>query len=219
LIFARTSDGYKYKNNRYTKRYARKLKKAQQGLSRKIKGSNRYNKQKLKVAKIHEKITNSRKGNLHKVSTELVKKYDTIMVEDLNTKGMVRNHKLAKHISDASWGTFIEMLLYKSSWNDKQVIKVGRFFPSSKKCNKCGYINQNLTLKIRKWQCPICGEIHDRDLNAAKNILEEGLKYTSAGTADHERGTQISPANVGTSDEALKEMMDFPSEAPSFMEG
>lgn len=174
--FVITSDGHKYKNNRYTKTYSKELKKHQKHLSRKTKGSNRYNKQKLKVARIHKKITNSRINNLHKVSTELIKKYDVIVLEDLNIKGMVKNHKLSKHISDASWGTFVQYLTYKAEWNDKEIVKVGRFFPSSKTCHCCGYINQNLTLEMREWECPSCHVKLDRDLNASKNILKEGLK-------------------------------------------
>ena len=202
--FAITSDGYKYKNNRYTKKYAKKLKIAQKHLMKKVKGSNRYNKQKLKVAKIYKKITNSRKDNLHKVSTDLISKYDIIVLEDLNVKGMVKNHKLAKHISDASWSTFIEMLKYKASWNEKKIIQVSRWFPSSKTCSVCGYINQNLTLEIREWTCPDCNTTHDRDFNAATNILKEGLKIISAGTVDNRHGDQISPAFAGTICEVSK---------------
>jgi len=174
--FVITSDEFKYKNNRYTKTYDKKLKEHQQHLSRKIKGSNRYNKQKLKVAKLHKKITNSRLDNLHKVSTELIKKYDIIFLEDLNIKGMIKNHKLSKHIADVSWGKFITLLEYKAEWNDKQIVRIDRFFPSSKTCNCCGYINQNLDLSIREWTCPSCKSKLDRDLNASKNILKEGIK-------------------------------------------
>jgi putative transposase len=201
--FVITSDGYKYKNNRWINKYAKKLKEHQKHLSRKAKGSNRYNKQKLKVAKIHKKITNSRVDNLHKVSTELIKKYDVIYLEDLNIKGMIKNHKLAKHIADASWGRFLIFLEYKANWNDKEIIKIDRFFPSSKQCNNCGYINQNLKLKTREWVCLSCGEKHDRDLNASKNILKEGIKI-SLGTNDYRRGDEIRPLN-GTIGETFKE--------------
>ena len=202
--FVITSDGYKYKNNRYTKTYQTKLKKAQQHLSRKKKGSNRYQKQKLKVAKLHKKITNSRLDNLHKVSTELIKKYDTIILEDLNVKGMVKNHKLAKHIADASWSNFITLLTYKAEWNDKQIVKIDRFFPSSKTCNCCGYINQNLKLSMREWTCPSCHTKLDRDLNASKNILNEGYKIISSGIDDHRSGGEIRPLQNGTTDETSK---------------
>jgi putative transposase len=202
--FVITSDGYKYKNNRYTKTYQTKLKKAQQHLSRKKKGSNRYQKQKLKVAKLHKKITNSRLDNLHKISTELIKKYDTIILEDLNVKGMIKNHKLSKHIADASWSKFITLLTYKAEWNDKQIVKIDRFFPSSKTCNCCGYINQNLKLSMREWTCPSCHTKLDRDLNASKNILKEGYKILSSGIDDHRSGGEIRPTLVGTTDETSK---------------
>jgi putative transposase len=202
--FVITSDGYKYKNNRYTKKYQTKLKKAQQHLSRKKKGSNRYQKQKLKVARIYKKITNSCLNNLHKVSTELITKYDTIILEDLNIKGMIKNHKLSKHIADASWSKFIELLTYKAEWNDKQIVKIDRFFPSSKTCNCCGYINQNLKLDVREWTCPSCNTKLDRDLNASKNILKEGYKILLSGIDDYRSGGEIRPLQNGTTDETSK---------------
>jgi putative transposase len=178
--FVITSDEIKYKNNRYTKKYSRELKKAQQHLSRKEKGSNGFEKQKLKVAKIHEKISSCRLDTLHKVSKELVEDYDLIGIEDLNVKGMIKNHKLSKHIADASWGNFVNLLSYKCEWHGKELVKVGRFYPSSKTCNSCGWINQELKLSDRKWTCK-CGETHDRDINASKNILKEGLKIYGKG--------------------------------------
>ena len=202
--FVITSDGYKYKNNRYTKTYQTKLKKAQQHLSRKKKGSNSYQKQKLKVAKLHKKITNSRLDNLHKVSTELITNYDVIFLEDLNIKGMIKNHKLAKHIADVSWSKFIDLLTYKAEWNDKQIAKIDRFFPSSKTCNCCGYINQNLKLDVREWTCPSCHTKLDRDLNASKNILKEGYKILSSGIDDYRSGGEIRPLQNGTTDETSK---------------
>ena len=202
--FVITSYGYKYKNNRYTKTYAKKLKEHQQHLSRKTKNSNRYQKQKIKVATIYKKIINSRIDNLHKVSTELIKKYDLIVLEDLNIKGMIKNHKLSKHISDVSWSKFIELLTYKAEWNDKKIVKIDRFFPSSKTCNSCGYINQNLKLDIREWTCPSCKTKLDRDLNASINILKEGYKQISSGTDDYRRGDEIRPTLVGTICETSK---------------
>jgi putative transposase len=202
--FLITSEGYKYKNNRYAKTYAKKLKIQQQHLSRKEKGSKKYEEQRLKVARLHKKITNSRVDNLHKISTDLIKKYDTIILEDLNIKGMVKNHKLSKHISDASWGTFISFLEYKAKWHDKEILKVDRFFPSSKTCNCCGYINQNLKLDMREWICPSCNTNLDRDINASKNILKEGLKIKSLGTNDNRHGDEIRPTIVGIIDEVSK---------------
>jgi putative transposase len=201
--FVIASDGYKYKNNRYTKTYAKKLKENQQHLSKKVKGSSKYNKQKLKVAKLHKKITNSRLDNLHKVSTELIKNYDVIYLEDLNIKGMLKNNKLAKHIADASWSKFITLLEYKAVWNDKLIIKIDRFFPSSKQCSCCGYINNNLKLDCREWTCPSCKSKLDRDLNASKNILKEGIKISS-GTDDYRHEAQIRPVKTGASVEVFK---------------
>jgi len=198
------SDGTKIKNHRFTKHYERTLALNQKHLSRKTKGSNRYEKQRLKVARIHEKITNSRMDLIHKTTNNLINEFDIIYLEDLNVKGMIKNHKLAKAISDVAWGTFIDILEYKAIWNDKQVIHIDRFFPSSKACSKCGWINNQLALKDRNWTCK-CGEKHDRDVNAAINILNEGYrKNISDGTSDYERGAKIRPISVGTSNETLK---------------
>ena len=196
--FAITSDGKKFKNNRYTKKYAKQLKKAQQHLSRKQKGSNGFEKQKLKVAKIHEKIANCRLDTLHKVSKQLVSEYDVIVCEDLNVKGMVKNHRLSKHIADASWGNFITLLQYKCNWYGKELIKISRFYPSSKVCGECGWINQNLKLSDREWTCSCCGIVHDRDVNAGRNILKEGLRNISAETVDYTGGEEIRPTSWHT---------------------
>ena len=217
--FVITSDGYKYKNNRYTKTYEKKLKEQRQHLSRKTKGSNRYLKQKLKVATIYKKITNSRLNNLHKVSTQLIKKYDLIVMEDLNIKGMIKNHKLSKQISDVSWSKFIELLTYKAQWNDKEIVKIDRFFPSSKTCNCCGYINQNLKLDMREWNCPSCNTKLDRDLNASINILKEGYKQISSGTDDYRRRDEIRPTSVGTIGETSKILNDVSESQSSFVIG
>lgn len=182
--FVITSDNKKFKNNRYTKKYARKLKKAQQHLSRKQKGSNGFEKQKLKVAKIHEKIASCRLDTLHKVSKKLVETYDLISIEDLNVKGMIKNHKLSKHIADASWGNFVTLLQYKCDWYGKELVKVNRFYPSSKTCGDCGWINQELKLSDREWTCNSCGVVHDRDVNASRNTLKEGLKIFGQGLSN-----------------------------------
>jgi putative transposase len=199
------SNGTKIKNHRFLKHYERILAENQKYLSRKTNQSNRYEKQRLKVARIHEKITNSRMDLIHKTTTSLIKQFDTIYLEDLNVKGMMKNHKLAKAIGDVSWGKFIDVLEYKANWNDKQVIHIDRFFPSSKTCSKCGWINNQLTLKDRNWTCPECNSVHDRDFNAAINILNEGYrKNISDGTSDYERGAKINPKKLGTSHETLK---------------
>lgn len=193
--FVITSDNKKFKNNRYTKKYAKKLKKAQQHLSRKQKGSNGFEKQKIKVAKIHEKIANSRLDTLHKVSYELVRDNGLIVIEDLNVKGMIKNRKLSKHIADASWGNFVNLLQYKCDWYGCELVKVNRFFPSSKTCNECGWINQDLNLSVREWTCKN-GHQLDRDENAAKNILKEGLKIISGGTLDNTGGDGVRSSNT-----------------------
>ena len=154
----------------------KKLIKEQRRLSRMVKGSANWNKQRIKVARIHEKITNQRNDFLHKESTKLVKENQIICIEDLDVKGMVRNHKLAKSISDVSWSKFFDMLEYKSAFYGTEIIKVPRFYPSSQTCGCCGYKNPNIkNLSIREWACPVCGTYHDRDGNAAKNILKMGL--------------------------------------------
>ena len=190
-----TSDGKKYSSNKFIKYYTKELTKAQKHLSRKQKGSNSWNRQRVKVARIQEKIHNCRIDKLHKISTDLIRKYDVICCEDLNVKGMQKNHKLAQAISDASWGMFLTLLTYKVEMNDKQVIKIGRYYPSSKTCHSCGYVKEDLSLKDREWICPVCGEIHDRDTNAALNILKEGLKNTLAGTVNYTDGADVRPIN------------------------
>ena len=208
------SNGTKIKNHRFLKHYERSLKLNQQSLSRKTIKSNRYEKQRLKVARIHEKITNSRMDLIHKTTTNLIKQFDIIYLEDLNIKGMMKNHKLSKAISDVSWGKFIDVLEYKALWNDKQIIHIDRFFPSSKTCSKCGWINNSLTLKDREWICPKCGEKHDRDFNAATNILNEGYRINniSDGTSDYECGDEIRPTSVGTIYEAFKKKGQYDPE-------
>lgn len=173
------SDGTTYENIKTLKNNLKKLKYEQRQLSKKVKGSSSRNKQRKNLAKIHEKITNVRKDYLHKVSTEIVKNHDIISVEDLAVKNIMKNHKLAQAMSDVSLGSFYSMLEYKCEWNDKEFVKIDRFFPSSKMCSNCGWINQDLTLNIREWECTSCGEKHDRDFNASKNILKQGLKILS----------------------------------------
>jgi putative transposase len=178
------SDGKVYENIKTLKTNLKKLKYEQRQLSKKTKGSNSRLRQKSKLARVHEKVTNTRKDYLHKVSTEIIKNHDVICIEDLAVKNMMKNHKLAQAFSDVSLGTFYTMLEYKANWNDKVVVKINRFFPSSKTCNVCNYINQDLTLKDRKWTCLSCNTIHDRDFNASINIKKQGLKILSGSGTD-----------------------------------
>ena len=175
--FAITSDGNKFDNPKYLAKSEKKLVREQKRLSRKPKGSKNRNKSRVKVAKIHEKITNQRNDFLHKTTINLVKDYDVISVESLKIKNMVKNHKLAKSISDVSWGEFVRQLEYKCEWYGKTLVKIPAFFASSQTCHVCGYKNSDVKdLKVRSWICPECGAKHDRDINAAKNILSKGLE-------------------------------------------
>lgn len=180
--FITLDTGEKVKPPKFFRNGQKKLKKLQQKVSRAKKGSNNRNKAKAKVAKQHCKTRNKRNDFLHKLSKKIVEQYDTICIEDLNLKGLVKS-KLAKSFADASLGTFLRMLEYKSQWAGKQVIKVGRFFASSKTCHNCGY-KQSLELSDRKWVCDSCGIFHDRDINAGQNILSEGLRLVASGIGD-----------------------------------
>ena len=189
--FVITSNGDRYSSNKFIQKYSKKLATMQKHLSRKKNGSNSWNKQRIKVARLQEKITSCRKDKLQKVSTDIIRRYDVVCCEDLNVKGMVKNHHLAKAVSDASWGTFVTMLEYKAKWYGKALVKIGRFYPSSKTCNHCGHVKEDLSLADRYYTCPNCGELIDRDLNAAKNILDEGLRNISAGTVDYTDGEGV----------------------------
>ena len=173
--FSTQSDGVEINNPKFLNKNQIKLRRMQQHFSRKQKGSNRKNKCRLKIAKMYQKITNQRDWFLHNYSTSLINNYDTIFIEDLNVSGMLKNHCLAGAISDVSWSKFTSMLNYKAKWYGKDVVKVSRFFASSKTC-ECGVKNDNLKLSDREWVCKACGLVNSRDLLAANNILKEGRR-------------------------------------------
>ena len=207
--FAVISSGEKVANPRILKQQERKLKIAQQRLSRKQKGSKNYQDQKFSVAKIHEKLGFQRKDFQHKLSTRLIRENQAIAVENLNVAGMLQNHKLAKHISDAAWAQFGSYLNYKAEWQGKYFVKIGRFEPSSKLCSVCGWMKQDLTLKDREWTCESCGTKHDRDVNAAQNIRKFGwtalcknLKLGDEGNASSINKARYSDTALVVSDDS-----------------
>src|SRR6266540_4047609 len=177
--FLATSEGWKRDNPRHLQQAEKKLKRLHRQLSRRVKGSTGREKARILLAGQHEKVANQRRDFLQKLSTKLIGRYGLIGMEDLNVRGMVKNRRLAKAIATTGWGTFRRMLEYKGEWYGSYVHKVDRFFPSSKTCSNCQYVLDELPLSVRAWQCPICGAIHDRDINSAINILNE----TRAGIA------------------------------------
>jgi putative transposase len=189
--FATLSTGEKVDNPRHLRSSERRLKIRQRRLSRKQKGSNNRNKARHRVALVHEKVANQRKDFHHKLSRQLVDRYGCIAVEDLNIKGMVKNHSLAKSISDAGWSQFVQFCQYKQKWNGGEIAKVDRFYPSSKTCSHCGEVNNTLKLSDRVWRCPSCHHTHDRDENAANNILNEAtVGHTESYACGNMNGVQ-----------------------------
>ena len=180
------SDGEKVENQKFSKQLEKKLRREQRKLSRRLlaakkekrelRESKNYQKQRKKVAKIHEKIMNKRNDFLNKLSMDIINNHDIICIEDLNTKGLLKNHKLAGSITDVSWSSFITKLQYKAVWYGREIIKVSRWYASSQICSVCGHEDGKKPLKVREWTCPVCHAQHDRDINAAKNILAEGLR-------------------------------------------
>jgi putative transposase len=187
--FAVTSDGQKIKNPRSLARRERSLARYQRRLARCQQGSANRHKARAKVARAQRKVRASRADFLHRTSARLVRDHDVIVIEDLAVKNMVRNHSLAKAISDCGWGKFRRMLEYKAARAGRQLIVIDRFYPSSKTCSVCGHLLTELSLSTRAWQCPSCGTRHDRDVNAAKNILAAGLAVTACGADVRHPGT------------------------------
>ena len=175
--FVITSDAVKYSNSKYLQKSLTRLAKLQRELSRKTKGSSNWEKARVKVAKLHERIANQRHNLLHQVTCQLIRNYDVICLEDLQVENMMKNHKLARNIVDVSWSEFMRQLTYKAKWFGKVIVKIDKFYPSSQLCHIYGYKNTEVKdLNVRKWNCPECKTHHDRDVNAAINIRNEGLR-------------------------------------------
>ncbi len=191
-----TSDGTKVNNPKYFNKLYKKLRLSQKSLSRKTKGSNNYQKARLKLARIHAKIKDSRLDYTHKLTTQLIRENQTIVVEDLAVKNMVKNHKLARAISDANWGELLRQLEYKAEWYGRELIKIDRYFPSSKRCSNCGYVVDKLPLDIREWDCPECAAHHDRDINASINILAAGQAVSVCGATVRPSGSKSPKAGA-----------------------
>jgi putative transposase len=192
------SNGEKFANPKCLKKVQKKLKRLQKSLTRKVKGSNNRYKARLRVAGLHEKVANIRRDNLNKVTTKLIQENQLIAVETLNVKGMMKNHCLAQSIGDASWGELIRQLEYKAAWYGRTLVKIDQWFPSSKRCSNCGHTLKKLPLNIREWDCPDCGTHHDRDVNAAINILAVGHTVLACGATVRPKSSKDS----GRCDEA-----------------
>lgn len=193
--FVITSDGEVFENRHFFKKQEKKVKRLQKQQSRKQKGSHNREKQRIRIARVYERLANQKDAYIHSVINALLSSYDLVCMEDLNIKGMLKNHKLAKAIQEIGFYKFKQILLDKASVNGKQVVFVDRFYPSSKVCHKCGYVKKDLTLSDREWVCPVCGEHLERDINAAINILVEGLRLLGV------RSTEFTLADCPTMDD------------------
>ena len=198
--FLATSEGKEIEAPKFFRRAERKLRRAQRSLSRRVKGSKRRAKAKLSVAKAHSRIRHQRADFIHRTTINLVRENPAISIEDLNVRGLART-KLSKSVLDAGWGMFFQQLEYKTRWNGRHLVKIDRFFPSSKLCSVCGYKNESLQLGDREWDCPDCGAHHQRDINAARNIRAEGYRIlVAAGMSEtiNARGVDVRPAKAGS---------------------
>lgn len=198
------STGEKIGNPRHTRKYEKKLARAQREMARKQKGSQNRKKARLKVAKVHQKMSDCRMDFVHKMTTRLIRENQVIVVEDLNIRGMVRNHSLAKHIADVSWGEIFRQLEYKAEWYGRTFVKIDRFYPSSKRCSGCGSILDKLPVSIRAWTCPKCDAVHDRDHNAAINIVAAGQAVLACGSGVRPKRTAVRKGNRSRSRNRLK---------------
>jgi putative transposase len=184
---ATLSTGERIANPRHGKKQLERQARLARALSRKKKGSKNRAKAKLRLARLHARVADRRRDHLHKLSTRLVRENQAIVVEDLNVRGMLRNHCLARSIGDASWGELTQQLEYKCTWYGRELVRVDRFFPSSKTCSACGHVLESLSLKVRRWTCPRCSAEHQRDHNAAKNLLAAGLAVDACGAGVSQR--------------------------------
>lgn len=204
-----TSEGEVFQNHRLYRKAENKLKFQQRKLSRKKKGSNNRNKQRIKVARLYQQVSNKRSDQLHKITRQLVNENQVIIAESLSVKNMIKNHKLAKSIQDAAWGEFTRQLEYKSKWYGRTFYQIDRFFPSSKTCNSCQFVVDSLPLEIRDWECPQCKQHHNRDLNATLNIRDKGLKDLGLWNV-------IPQQKLGEASTVVESMTQ---EAPAFRQG
>ena len=191
-----TSDGEKFSNPKWMSKHEKNRIRKERKLARKLRGSNRRNKARLLVSNIYNHIANCRSDFLHKLSRRLVDENQVICVENLNVKAMTKNRKLSKAISQVGWGMICTMLQYKAEWSGKTYLEVDRFFPSSKTCSHCYHKVSELPLNVRSWNCPSCNTHHDRDINAAKNIRDEGLRILSVGSIDTAHGGRVKPVRL-----------------------
>jgi putative transposase len=191
-----SSDGQTYGNPQFFAKEEKKLAKAQRRQAKKKKGSKNRDKARRKGAQIHARISDRRRDSQHQLSTHLIRENQIVCVESLQVKNMLKNEKLAKAISDVGWAEFVRQLEYKAHWYGRTLVKIDRFYPSSRTCSACRHVLETLTLDVREWVCPGCGTCHDRDVNAAKNVLTEGLRMNSVGLTVNACGGSVRPVRA-----------------------